>query len=179
MSKTIEASSKDIIEEFIELLTREYEFEKEALLNIWINKYPHGHPSDSNTAYGHLKKIDLQKLCKEAGYSTVGTKNVLIDRLEGRETKEVKGNTKKGKGKKRTSKILQKLLTNSNIIHIQRNQFHNYEHAETGLVFDAATQKAIGRQAEDGSIQTLSEADIDLCREYKFEYIIPHTINEL
>ena len=61
---------------------------------------------------------------------------------------------------------------------IKRNSHGNYEHTETKLVFDNQTKQAIGTQNEDGTISTLTEHDIDVCKQYKFNYSLPDNLDE-
>jgi hypothetical protein len=55
----------------------------------------------------------------------------------------------------------------------RRNAWKNYEHEETGLVFDWKTEEVIGKQNQNGNIDELSVEDIELCKEYGFKYKLP------
>ena len=63
------------------------------------------------------------------------------------------------------------------IIQIKRNQFGNFEHFETGLVFSKLDKKVIGKQNEDGTITELTKNDIEICNKFKFKYTIPENLN--
>ena len=63
------------------------------------------------------------------------------------------------------------------MLKIARNAFGNYEHRETRLVFDPSTKEVIGIQEPDGKISELTVEDIQMCREYRFDYRIPETIH--
>ena len=63
------------------------------------------------------------------------------------------------------------------MLKISRNSFGNYEHRETRLVFDPATKEVIGIQEPDGKVSELTVEDIQMCREYRFDYRIPETIH--
>jgi hypothetical protein len=57
-------------------------------------------------------------------------------------------------------------------IQLKRNTFNNYEHVDTGLVFNTNNQ-VIGRQNNDGNLIELTIDDINLCKEYNLDYILP------
>ena len=75
-------------------------------------------------------------------------------------------------------KVIKKLVEKIPSITIKRNQFDNYEHADTKLVFNNKTQKVYGKQNPDGSISDLTDEDINLCNKYKFQYIIPDNLDK-
>ena len=96
------------------------------------------------------------------------------------ETKEVKEEPKK---KQKISDILKKdeeklssFVKREPMLKINRNSFGNYEHRETRLVFDPSTKEVIGKQEPDGKITELTVEDIQMCREYSFDYKIPDII---
>ena len=62
------------------------------------------------------------------------------------------------------------------MLKISRNSFGNYEHRETKLVFDPSTKEVIVIQEPDGRISDLTVEDIQMCREYRFDYRIPETV---
>jgi len=72
--------------------------------------------------------------------------------------------------------------TTSETIKICRNQYGNYEHSKTGLIFDKFDKKVIGKQSTDGNgesiIDPLTPDDINLCNMYKFEYELPVNLNK-
>ena len=57
-------------------------------------------------------------------------------------------------------------------IQLKRNSFNNYEHVDTGLIFNTNNQ-VIGRQNNDGNLIELTIDDINLCKEYNLDYILP------
>ena len=142
---------------------------KDDLLNLWYNK---------STPDFDMKKILLaskQELiaeCKKRSLKVSGSKATLISRLTGKETttrKKTPPSLKQTDNKKIINKI--KAL-NQQTIQIRKNSFGNYEHCDTRFVFDKNTQKVIGIQNEDGTINPLSPSNIDLCNKYKFSYTI-------
>ena len=89
-------------------------------------------------------------------------------RLVGKEEKKEK---KKGTDPAKTP-VIKKLTANIPNILIRRNKFNNYEHPESGLVFDNQEKIVIGKQNDDGNIDDLTEEDIDKCNAFKFRYKI-------
>jgi hypothetical protein len=134
-------------------------------------------------------------LCKTHGYKSTGTKDVLISRLLGKTDEEIKetlaakeSSTKKpGSDPKKpsskqlkkieTSKVVEKLTVNVPSIILRKNRFNNYEHAETGFIFDK-NKLVIGKQNDDGTVDNLTEEDIDRCNAYKFKLELPENLDE-
>lgn len=170
-------SKLDIIKEYIQLLVKTYELEEVELLNIWTSHYPIDEPVVStlheakvnSPSLNKLKKNELAELCKKAGLSTKGTKEILKNRLLGKEVVVAKNG--------QIPEILAQLAKNRGNIHIRRNIYNNYEHVESGLVFDEHNETVIGKQNEDGTILCLSEKDIEICKQLGFKYDIPTTLN--
>jgi len=78
--------------------------------------------------------------------------------------------------KKDIEKPLPKITTPQ--IVIKRNVFDNFEHSDTGLVFNNKTKLVIGKQLENGEIDRhLTEKDIDNCHHYKFKYVLPENLD--
>ena len=136
-------------------------------------------------------KNELIAMCKTYGHKCSGTKDILITRLLGKNgidtkksdtqpSKPVNNKANKSKAdevKVENTPIVKKLTANIPNILIRRNQFNNYEHAETGLIFDNNTKIIIGKQKNDGSIEDLTEDDIDKCNAFKFKYILPKNLD--
>lgn len=134
-------------------------------------------------------KDALKELCKKHGHKCSGTKAVLISRLLGKEEETPKKTTAKKTTAKKTTKksakekveekpVIKKLVATSTNVPIRRNQFDNYEHPDSGLVFDPESKEAVGKQQDDGSIEPLSVEDIDLCNKYKFKYRLPENLDK-
>lgn len=136
-------------------------------------------PLDAKTLSA-CNKTELVAHCKQRKLKCSGTKDELISRLTnsgGETTTEKKvekvekvesSNTKKTETK---ASVLSKIVENK--IPIRRNQFGNYEHPPTSLVFDKVTKKIIGKQNDNGSVDDLTPEDIDMCNQYSFEYVLP------
>ena len=56
------------------------------------------------------------------------------------------------------------------LFHIMKNKFENFEHKETGFIFDSKTDEVIGKQHPDGTIIPLSVNDIELCKENNWSF---------
>ena len=148
-----------------------------------------------------LLKSDLQTMCKNKKQKSTGTKLELINRLlqcngdpksdpkgdpkgdpksdpKGGRENDSKGNTESGcKGGTSTANIIKQLSTNIPTLMIRKNKFGNYEHQESGLIFNPGSKKVIGTQDSTGNILTITSEDIELCNKYKFEYCIPENLN--
>jgi hypothetical protein len=143
---------------------------------------------------------ELKAICKQRNLKVSGTKNDLIARLMGKEEPSPKNKpeskssesksseskpkteTKTAKVEKAQAKVLEtpvakKLTANIPQVLITRNSFGRYEHAETGLVFDSASRVVIGKQLPDGTLDHLTEDDIDMCNAFKFQYELPTNLD--
>ena len=120
-------------------------------------------------------KAELVAMCKKKGKKCSGTKNELISRLV---SKPVVKKTKKKKKELKTPPVIKKINASIPAIQIRKNKFGNYEHVDSGLIFNKHTKKVIGKQHSDGQIIELSHSDIDLCNKYKFSYNLPENLNK-
>jgi hypothetical protein len=126
-------------------------------------------------------KAELIALCKTHGKKCSGTKSVLINRLLGKDEADesVKSKTKITKQEVvKDVPVIKKLTANIPNILIRRNKFNNYEHPETSLIFDNETKLVIGKQKDDGTIDQLTEDDIDQCNAFKFKFKIPSDLDQ-
>ena len=67
----------------------------------------------------------------------------------------------------KTPPVIKKINASIPAIQIMKNKYSNYEHVQSGLIFNKNTKKVIGRQSSDGQIIELTPNDIDLCNKYK------------
>ena len=154
-----------------------------------------------------LLKPELIALCKTKKLKTTGTKQELIERITGVKSTETTSKKCKDKetkvsedvpsnvpvketGKKKTKaesktelskqekSIIAKISAKIEDISIKRNVFGNYEHGVTKLVFNNKTEKVIGKQNPDGTVDELTEDDFQLCDKYKFKYEIPENLDK-
>lgn len=156
-------------------------------------------PKKTDSTLMKLSKTELVELCKSKGLKVSGSKQELVDRiLTADENKKVEKNEKVDKSEKNNEKItkhlikttptkkvsgnsppvIKKLVEKIPSISIKRNKHDNYEHEETGFVFNNKTQKVYGRQLSDGSVAELTPEDIDICNKYKFSYYIPDNLDK-
>lgn len=88
-----------------------------------------------------------------------------------------KTNTKKEK-KGAMPPVLKKLKANAQRHVVARNRFGNYEHAETRLIFDPDDRMVVGRQDyASGNVLELTDEDIEVCKQYKFNYRLPENLD--
>jgi hypothetical protein len=183
-----------VIQNFILKVSTTYNLDNNELNDIWTG----GGNSKSNTnkettspkelepinPHSLLKcnKAELSALCKQHGYKCSGTKTDLISRLLGKDDekktddKKSKSTSKKSPPKEATP-LEKKLVANIPNILIKRNKYNNYEHPETGLVFNNETKIVIGKQNKNGSVDHLTEEDIDQCNAFKFKFQIPSNLD--
>ena len=96
---------------------------------------------------------------------------------EKKEKVEKKVDVKKDEPLLTKSELKEMIEKRTTTISIVRNKHGHYEHEDTGIVLDRATNKAIGKQNKNGTVDPLSEDDIDMCKNLGFKFVIPHTIN--
>ena len=70
-------------------------------------------------------------------------------------------------------------ISNGRKENIVRNEFGRFEHKDSHIIFDMATQKAYGHQLENGEVCELDDDDIKLCKLNKWNYQIKKTIPNL
>ena len=122
-----------------------------------------------------MKIAELRELCRARGHKVAGNKAALIGRLMGKEPPKLKAPpSKPTKPPKQTSAPVP-------TVDIVVNAYGNYIHEPTGIVFSANEEKiegvscrcAIGYQAEDGEVEELDSAHMDICKQYNFHYKFP------
>lgn len=132
--------------------------------------------------------VELKAMCKTKGLKCSGKKEELVARLleslSGKPT-EVKQTTLKAPPIKKATpapatEIAKKITGAIPAIPIRRNAFGNFEHFATKLVLvgvNEKTSKVVGKQKDDGTVAPLTEEDIELCKQYKFNYEIPENLD--
>jgi hypothetical protein len=189
----------EVLQTFILKVATEYKLDTNELQSLWTGKSLSSKPvestpekkSDSKSQVTEIdpeillkcNKAELVALCKSNGHKCSGTKTILISRLLGKEdnTENTPKETSKPKAKSKAVKhaalaatpIAQKLTANIPNILIRRNKFNNYEHPESGMVFDNETKVVYGKQNDNGSVDPLTDDDIDQCNAFKFKFKIP------
>lgn len=182
----------EIIYSFVQQVADKHNLDPNELITMW-NGESSGKTNSSVTTIQStddmdtqdvwkLKKPELQALCRKKGVKCSGTKEQLISYLLGKESPSPKKSSPKKKKVEskvvETTPIAKKLTAKVPTVAIRRNQFGNHEHPETSLVFDKKTKKVIGKQNDDGSVDDLTKADIDICNQYKFEYTNPDNLEK-
>jgi hypothetical protein len=189
LNGVLQEAIEKVIQTFITKVSTTYNLDNNDLNAIWTgNIYSEKlnkdvcSPDISNESLLKCNKDELKALCKQKGYKCSGSKPDLISRLLGKEdTKQSdtkKSDTKKSDTKKEISIVEKKLIANIPNILIKRNKYNNYEHPETSFVFNNETKIVIGKQNKNGSIEELTEDDIDKCNAFKFQFQIPMNLDK-
>lgn len=162
----------DMVTNYNSEISKRYDIPVDELMNIFftndIDKVTDkgdekvvDESDDKRKELSKKSKKELQEMCKNIEINEKGSKKELIERLI--------------KGKKET--IIDKIKTTITSIIIKRNRFDNYEHEPTGFVFNKNNKCVIGKQSEDGNILQLDDDDFEICKQYKFKFDIPETID--
>lgn len=156
--KEIDSLINGVFDKFISDISDKYNLRKDELTKMW-----NGEKVDKEEKSNDLSKMtknELVEKCKELGLDIKGKKADLVKRIETNKTN-----------------IVQKIQTSITNIVIKKNNFGNYEHNPTKLVFNKATKTVIGKQMDNGDIIELTSEDIDLCNEFKFKFKVPEKLD--
>jgi len=196
LNQSVTKAVNEVINNFIQKIASKYNLDPAEMLAEWNGTSHTGvkatatatvkKSSDVDEAtLSQYKKAELQALCREKALKCTGTKEQLVGYLLG---KEGGSSSKPPVAKKETKKtedtkniltpVAKKLTSSIPTVAIRRNQHGNHEHSDTSLVFDKKTKKAIGKQNDDGSIDDLTPDDIDICNQWKFQYVIPDNLDK-
>ena len=197
LNQSVTNAVNEIINSYIKQIATKYNLDINELLSEWNNnseqkidkvhlkKIPDASATDSaeldQNTLSQYKKLELQAMCRQRALKCTGTKDQLIGFLLG---KEISSSSPPPATKQTTVKkpeitpVAKKLTSSIPTVAIRRNQYGNHEHAETSLVFDTKTKKAIGKQKEDGTIEGLTTDDIDTCNQWKFQYVLPNNLDK-
>jgi len=193
--------------EFCDVIAKKYKLNKNDIFSLW-NDESNDDVASTTSAVSTKKEVVAMELtrekvntsskevlmafCKSVGIKQSGKKEEIVIRLmEWLDKNE--GNTsvastsaakpavssKKSSSKNApTSQVLSSITEKVGTVEIRKNKFGNYEHFETGLVFNNESKNAIGRQNNStGKIDSLTPKDIELCKKFKFKYIIPENLS--
>lgn len=191
LSNLIQSQIDNTVKQYINIVSEKYNLDTDALLELWFSgkkssntvissKAPEVTSSVLDSDLQKLSRSDLVAKCKEKGLKVSGNKNELIQRL----TSSTSAETPKASPKPtvpvkpQSSPVLQKLASSVPSQVIARNQFGNFEHTGSGLVFNNSTKKVFGRQNPDGSVSDLTSEDIELCNKFKFNYSLPENLDK-
>lgn len=187
LNQSVSKAVNEIINDFIKKIASKYDLDPNELLSVWDNKDVKNTDKKidtlpSDTDFSQYKKTDLQAICRQRSLKCTGTKEQLISYLlGGKETATAKetSNKKTDVSKKvEATPVAKKLVSSIPTVAIRRNKYGNHEHPDTNFVFDKKTKKAIGKQKDDGTIEDLTEDDIDLCNQWKFQYVISENLDK-
>jgi len=204
LNQTVAKALNEAVNNFIRQIAIKYNLDQDELMSEWDGtttpkiKAPVKKSSTPDIAptigdnmdedtLSQYKKADLQALCRQKALKCTGTKEQLIGYLLGKDsaTTSVKTPPKKEAPVKKvieeksiSTPVAKKLTSSIPAVAIRRNQHGNHEHPDTSLVFDKKTKKAIGKQNEDGTIDDLTPEDIDICNQWKFQYVLPSNLDK-
>lgn len=203
LNETLLNNIYNVVEIYMDRIASKYDIDKQELQTLWNGeaKQKTTTTKSTETKQASLSTVDsddlseerlmkctkaeLVALCKMHKHKCTGTKVVLLSRLLGKDEEEVKTapSTKKPTTKKKNTSnnsvsVIKKLTSQVPSIPVRRNNHNNYEHPETGLVFDKKTQRVLGKQQDDGSISELTPEDINMCKKFKFDYSTPENLDQ-
>ena len=196
LNQSVTKAVNEIINDFIKKIAIKYDLDTNELLSVWDNKEVKNTDKKidilpSDTDFSQYKKTDLQAICRQRSLKCTGTKEQLISfLLGGKETPNKETPNKETPNKETPNKkmdvskkvastpVAKKLVSSIPTVAIRRNKYGNHEHPDTNFVFDKKTKKAIGKQKDDGTIEDLTEDDIDLCNQWKFQYVISDNLDK-
>jgi len=182
LSKQIDAS----INEFCDLIAKKYSLDKDELYGLWMDD--ESSPSPKKTEKDSVVDITPEKVmnstkdflmayCKSKGMKQSGKKDEIIQRVLDSLKKVNSTPTKVVKTVKQESSVLSSVAEKSGTNEIRKNKFGNYEHYESGLVFNNETKMVIGHQNANGKIDSLTDKDIEMCKKFKFQYKLPENLS--
>jgi len=201
LNQTVTKAVNEVINKFIKNIATKYDLDPNELLAEWednstskvikqpvinqpVNKQsdkksdiPSANDDIDQNTLTQYKKTELQDLCRKRSLKCTGTKEQLISFLLEKDV-TLSEKPKKAETKIVSAPVVKKLTSSIPTVAIRRNQFGNHEHPNTSLIFDKNSKKAIGKQNEDGTIEDLTEDDIDICNQWKFSYIIPDNLDK-
>ncbi|MBS0627728.1 MAG: hypothetical protein JSS09_05910 [Verrucomicrobia bacterium] len=186
-----------LLNNFFSAVADKYSVSREEIKNLWLNGAPSAQSAQStlikvdtndisNERLLKSNKTELVALCKSRGLKYSGTKDELMQRLRGgneepKEAKEVakaKVPTKKADRAMAAVSVIQKLTSEAPTVPLRKNKFNNHEHPPTRFVFDTKTEEVIGKQNDSGTVEDLTDEDIQTCKKNKFKYRVPDNLEK-
>ena len=117
--------------------------------------------NEVNSMVRSKSRSELIAMCKDKNIAYSGTKHDMAVRLLG-------GWNRKEEDNPRLSAFFRKII-------IEKNEAGLYTYE--GLVFDEKTKNVIGVWKE-GAVAPLSRESIELCKKYKFRFVLPDVLDE-
>ena len=207
-SQLVHSAVEKVVFSYIDTVVNKYDLNSDELYRLWGEKceaiyetktqksspkkdVPTSNEADvddlSPKRLSGASKKELQALCRYHGYKVTGNKDILKNRLLG---KDPDGKSRKSsvasvkKSKKQTpppeqKEIVKKVQAQIPSVSVRRNEHGNFVHPESGLLFDRDSQKIVGRQLDDGTIiKQLTDEDIQVCKRFKFAYDLPQNLDK-
>jgi hypothetical protein len=202
-SDKLKLAIEDSVKEFFKTLSKKYELDENELVSLWNGKESSVVEKKKSPKKTESPKLETQKedkkepeitkekimtatrdmlaaMCKAKGLKMSGKKDELVQRLleslGNSDKKEVVKKTPPKSSKKEEPVVLKTVKEKSGHLEIRKNKFGNFEHVETGLVFNG-DKMVYGRQMEDGGVSELLPEDIEACKKYKFPYKLPENLS--
>jgi len=189
------------IQNFIEKISGKWNIGKKELENVWNGTEDKTQSEDSLTKVDSddlsmarlmkASKAELSALCKKYSKKCSGTKDVLVNRLLGKEedipsvpsstpSSSIKPEKKESKKSIRADdsiSVIKKMTAKVPMVSLRRNKFNNLVHPETNIVLDK-NHRALGTQNDDGSVDPLTDESIELCKKFKFQFDPPFNLDK-
>lgn len=187
-----------LINDFCDKLAIKFNLDRQQVRDVWSSKSqsvkeavtnspPHSPSRVADTSDTEItrekilggSKDMLIAMCKKAGVKVTGKKEELVQRLTeflaNKNDKKVEPKVEK-KTEKTDQPVIRTMKERTAELAIRKNKFGNFEHTQTGLVFNTENKMVYGRQVDDAVVD-LTVEDIELCKKYKFPYKIPENLN--
>jgi hypothetical protein len=195
------------LDSFISKLSEKYSLNKDELNTLLLETYPSDKYKKIEAVKENQVTVDrdqvtnpkttkteLINICMSLKLTKTGNKEELVKRILASLDKNTKLPTPKNETKEssevigfvactaavkelpKRGDIKEYIKNQTKAIDIPMNKFGHYEHKETGLVLND-DKLVIGTQQPDGTISKLTDADIELCKKYTFNYKLPNNLN--
>lgn len=192
----------ELIKEFCKNLSITYDLPEEELYGIWKGEKVKS--SGSVSASTPLPKSEVKEnadteitkekimvatkdmlaaMCKKKGLKMSGKKEELVSRLldslsssSSSATSASTSTKPSSNSKKDDSPVVKAAKASIGELAIRRNKHGNFEHMQTGLVFNTEKQ-VYGKQLDSGEVKALTSEDIETCKKYKFPFKLPDNLN--
>lgn len=190
----------NLIKEFCKNLSITYDLPEEDLYGIWkgekVKNGTSASPSSAPAPKSDVKensdneitkekimvatKDMLAAMCKKKGLKMSGKKEELVSRLLDSLSSSSSNSSSSAKpssnSKKDDSPVVKAAKASIGELAIRRNKHGNFEHMQTGLVFNTEKQ-VYGKQLDSGEVKALTSEDIETCKKYKFPFKLPDNLN--
>ena len=179
-SEDVNNAVNSVVQKYIENVAKRYNLDKKDLYNIWSGGIDSGiivkqeEPEDDDFArFMKCSVKELKDLCKKSDKKYSGSKSLLVGRLLEKEVKSIP----------KPENIVKQIQKKVPIIQLRRNKYGNFEHPETNFVFvlkKGDEKEVIGKQIydEQGTVADLIAEDFELCKKFKFRYILPDNLDK-